>query len=72
MRKAIDVYLAAYLVGSLAIVIGFTAADAVPPRWFLAGFMPFLLLALGGVVWLVRESSLSDKVSTDRSVELGD
>lgn len=54
MRRVIDAYLVAYLVGSLAIVVGFTAASAVPPQWVLALFLPFLLLALAGVGWLLR------------------
>lgn len=72
MRKLIDAYLAIYLVGSLAIVVVFTAARMEPPRWLLAALLPFLLLALGGVLWGVRERSLAEEVPPDRPLELGD
>lgn len=62
MRRAVDAYLVVYFVGSLAMVVGFTAAGEPPPRWLLAGFLPFLLLTLGAVVWLMRQSSV-DQIS---------
>ena len=72
MRRVVDAYLVTYFVGSVAIVVGFTAAEAVPPRWLLAVFLPFLLLALACVVWLVREASLAEEVPPDRPLELAD
>ena len=72
MRRFVDAYLVAYLIGSLAIVVGFTAAQAEPPRWLLAAFLPFLLLALVCVVWLVRQASLAEEVPPDRPLELAD
>ena len=72
MRRIVDAYLAVYFVGSVAFVVSFTAADAVPPRWLLAAFLPFLLAALACVVWLVRQASLAEEVPPDRSLELTD
>jgi hypothetical protein len=72
MRKVVDAYLAIYLIGSVAIVVAFTAASAVPPRWFLAMFLPFLLFALAGVLWGIRARSLVEEVPADRPLELGD
>jgi hypothetical protein len=72
MRRVVDAYVAIYLVGSVAIVVGLTAAGAVPPRWFLAMFLPFLLLALAGAFWGIRERSLVEKVPADRPLQLGD
>jgi len=57
MRRLVDAYLVMYFVVSVTVVLGFTAARAVPPRWFLAGLLPFLLAALGGVLWLGRRDS---------------
>lgn len=72
MRRVVDAYLAAYLVGSVMIVVGFTAARAVPPQWLLVALLPSLVLALGGVLWLVRKQSLAEEVTADRPLELGD
>jgi hypothetical protein len=57
MRRVVDAYLAVFFVGCMTLVVGFTAARAVPPRWSLAGLLPFLLAALGGVLWLGRQDS---------------
>ena len=72
MGRVVDAYLVTYFVGSMAIVVGFTAADAVPPRWVLAAFLPLLVAALACVVWLVRQASLAEEVSPDRPLELAD
>ena len=72
MRRVVDAYLVAYLIGSVAIVVSFTAARAVPPRWLLAAFLPFLLLALACVLWLVRRASLAEEAPPDRTLELTD
>ena len=72
MRKAVDGYLVVYFAGSLAIVVGFTGAGEPPPRWLLVSFLPFLLLALGAVIWLVRQAASADDVAPDRQLELGD
>ena len=72
MRRVVDAYLLVYLVGSVAAVVAFTAAGAVPPRWLLAMFLPFLLAALACVVWLVRQASLAEEIAPDRPLELAD
>lgn len=72
MRRAADAYLVAYFVVSLAIVVGFTVTGGPPPRWLLVSFLPFLLLALSAVVWLVRQSSSVEEVAPDGSLELRD
>lgn len=57
MRRLIDVYLAAFCLGGVALVLGFTAAGAVPPQWVFVIVLVSLLAALGCVLWLNRHDS---------------
>ena len=72
MRRTVDAYLVAYFIASLAIVVGFTAAGAVPPRWLLGAFLPLLLLALACVLWLGRRASSAEEIPPDRALKLTD
>jgi len=57
MRKVVDVYLAVFCLAGVALLLGFTLARAVPPRWVFAIILVGLLAALGGVLWLGRHDS---------------
>lgn len=54
LKRAVEAYLLAFVVGGVTFVAIFTVAQTTPDRAIIAAMLPLLLGALAGVLFLIR------------------